>query len=83
MAKRRKGGRGGGGGGGGGGGADDADDDVDESENGDDRGVDFLNLELSDTNVRDRTLFAFGRGKEAGGEAVEFEVLWPDEEGKK
>lgn len=45
-------------------------------------GVDFLNLELSDTNVEDRTLFDFGRGGGSGAgedDPVEFEVLWPGE----
>ena len=41
----------------------------------DDSGVDFLNLELSDTNSRDRTLFEFKSS--SSGEAEEIEVLWP------
>ena len=51
-------------GGGGGGGGDE------------DKGVDFLNLELSDTNLRDRTLSSF-TGE--GGAEAEIEVLWPPE----
>jgi ureidoglycolate hydrolase len=39
-----------------------------------DKGVDFLNLELSDTNSRDRKLFAF---RDEGGKEEEIEVLWP------
>ena len=52
----------------------------DEEEEEEDKGVDFLNLELSDTNSRDRTLSAFTTG-EGGGDAepLEIEVLWPPE----
>lgn len=57
---------GGGGGGGGGGG----------KEEEEFRGVDFLNLELSDTNEKDRTLSAF---KGEDGAEAEIEVLWPPE----
>jgi len=39
-------------------------------------GVDFLNLELSDTNEKDRTLSAFA-GEGGAEEAQEIEVLWP------
>jgi len=42
-------------------------------------GVDFLNLELSDTNNADRTLFDFGRDGRGKEDPVEFEVLWPGE----
>ena len=62
-------GRAGGGGGGGGGGGK-----AEEEEQ--DRDVDFLNLELSDTNEKDRTLSAF-QGE--GGAKAEIEVLWPPE----
>ena len=46
---------------------------------GEDGGVDFLNLELSDTNSTDRTLSVF-RGEGGGAAAAEeIEVLWPPE----
>ena len=48
-----------------------------EKEKGEDNGVDFLNLELSDTNSKDRTLSVLIR--EDGTEA-EIEVLWPTPE---
>lgn len=41
-----------------------------------DKGVDFLNLERSDTNLKDRTSFAF----KEGGVLAEIEVLWPESE---
>lgn len=59
-----------------GGGGGDGKEEVNEAEE-EDKGVDFLNMELSDTNQKDRTLSAFTG--EGGAEAEEIEVLWPPE----